>query len=113
MSPLDKRIASQIANLPRSGIRDFFELVQGRDDVISLGVGEPDFSAPWHIREAAIFSLEKGQTSYTSNLGLPTLRDAISQYVTGQFDVSYDPESEILVTGRRFGGSRSRLSRLA
>ena len=98
MSPIDKRIASQIANLPRSGIRDFFELVQGRDDVISLGVGEPDFSAPWHIREAAIFSLEKGQTSYTSNLGLPTLRDAISQYVTGQFDVSYDPESEILVT---------------
>ena len=64
------KIARNIASIPRSGIRDFFELVQGRDDVISLGVGEPDFATPWHIREAAIYSLEKGQTTYTSNLGL-------------------------------------------
>ena len=64
------KISNQVAGIPRSGIRDFFELVQGRDDVISLGVGEPDFATPWHIREAAIYSLEKGQTSYTSNLGL-------------------------------------------
>jgi aminotransferase len=98
MKPLEERIADQVRNIPRSGIRDFFELVQGRDDVISLGVGEPDFSAPWHIREAAIYSLEKGQTSYTSNLGLLSLRESISTYVEKQFDVSYDPASEILVT---------------
>ena len=98
MKPLEERIADRVRNIPRSGIRDFFELVQGRDDVISLGVGEPDFSAPWHIREAAIFSLEKGKTSYTSNLGLLSLRESISTYVEKQFDVSYDPASEILVT---------------
>lgn len=98
MKPLESRIATQVQNIPRSGIRDFFELVQGRDDVISLGVGEPDFSAPWHIREAAIFSLEKGQTSYTSNLGLLSLRECISDYVEEQFDVKYDAASEVLVT---------------
>lgn len=92
------RIARQVANIPRSGIRDFFELVQGRDDVISLGVGEPDFATPWHIREAAIYSLEQGQTSYTSNLGLPALRRSIAKYVEGLFGISYDAESEILVT---------------
>ena len=98
MKPLEDRIADQVKQIPRSGIRDFFELVQGRDDVISLGVGEPDFSAPWHIREAAIYSLEKGHTSYTSNLGLLSLRESISRYVTGQFGVTYDPASEVLVT---------------
>lgn len=98
MKPLEERIADQVRNIPRSGIRDFFELVQGRDDVISLGVGEPDFSAPWHIREAAIYSLEKGQTSYTSNLGLLSLRESITKYVEKQFHVSYDPASEVLVT---------------
>lgn len=98
MKPLEDRIAQQVANIPRSGIRDFFELVQGRDDVISLGVGEPDFPAPWHIREAAIYALEKGQTSYTSNLGLPSLRESISNYVNRKFDVAYDSSSEILVT---------------
>jgi aminotransferase len=86
------------ASIPRSGIRDFFELVQGRDDVISLGVGEPDFATPWHIREAAIYSLEKGQTTYTSNLGLLSLRKSIAKYVGGFFDVEYDAASEILVT---------------
>lgn len=91
-------IAKQIASIPRSGIRDFFELVQGRDDVISLGVGEPDFATPWHIREAAIYSLEKGQTSYTSNLGLLSLRKAIAKYVSGFFHVDYQAEKEILVT---------------
>ncbi|MAS96588.1 MAG: aromatic amino acid aminotransferase [Verrucomicrobiales bacterium] len=98
MKPLEERIAKQVKSIPRSGIRDFFELVQGRDDVISLGVGEPDFCAPWHIREAAIFSLEQGHTSYTSNLGLLSLRECISKYVTKQFDVTYDPKTEILVT---------------
>lgn len=93
-----KKISTQVASVPRSGIRDFFELVQGRDDVISLGVGEPDFATPWHIREAAIYSLEKGQTSYTSNLGLIKLRKLISRYVTDFFHVDYVPQSEIIVT---------------
>jgi aminotransferase len=98
MKPLEDRIAKHVRSIPRSGIRDFFELVQGRDDVISLGVGEPDFAAPWHIREAAIYSLEKGHTSYTSNLGLLSLREAIADYVSEQFAVDYDPKTEILVT---------------
>ena len=98
MRPLEDRVAKQVAGIPRSGIRDFFELVQGRDDVISLGVGEPDFSAPWHIREAAIYSLNKGVTSYTSNLGLLSLRDSIAKYVNKKFDVAYDAKSEVLVT---------------
>jgi aminotransferase len=72
--------------------------VQGRDDVISLGVGEPDFVTPWNIREAAIYSLEKGQTTYTSNLGLLSLRKSIARYVEGFFHVDYDPASEVLVT---------------
>jgi aminotransferase len=92
------KIARNVASIPRSGIRDFFDLVQGRDDVISLGVGEPDFPTPWHIREAAIYSLEKGQTTYTSNLGLLSLRKSISRYVDGFFGVSYEAASEILVT---------------
>lgn len=92
------KIATHVASIPRSGIRDFFELVQGRDDVISLGVGEPDFVTPWHIREAAIYSLEKGQTSYTSNLGLLSLRKSIARYVEEFFHVGYDPAREVLVT---------------
>jgi aminotransferase len=92
------KISRQVAAVPRSGIRDFFELVLGRDDVISLGVGEPDYATPWHIREAAIFSLERGHTSYTSNLGLMSLRRKIADYVGGFFEVAYNPENEILVT---------------
>ena len=91
-------IARHIANIPRSGIRDYFELVQSMDDVISLGVGEPDFTTPWHIREAAIYALEQGRTSYTSNLGMPRLREAISQYVEQKFNVSYNSDTEVLVT---------------
>lgn len=92
------KIARHVGSIPRSGIRDFFDLVIGRDDVISLGVGEPDFVTPWHIREAAIYSLEKGQTTYTANLGLLTLRKAISRYVEGFFGIDYDPAKEVLVT---------------
>ncbi len=91
-------IADQVQNIPRSGIRDFFEVVQSMGDVISLGIGEPDFATPWHIREAAIYSLEKGRTGYTSNLGLPRLRRSISDYVRKQFHVRYEPLSEILVS---------------
>ena len=74
-------IARHVADIPRSGIREFFELVQNQAGVISLGVGEPDFVTPWHIREAAIYALERGKTSYTSNLGLLKLRSAISANV--------------------------------
>lgn len=101
MSPETHRwIAGHVAALPRSGIRDFFELVakmQGQD-VISLGVGEPDFVTPWHVREAAIFALEKGKTYYTSNLGLIELRRAISAYVTEHFGIDYRPDDQVLVT---------------
>ncbi|MDF3128346.1 aminotransferase class I/II-fold pyridoxal phosphate-dependent enzyme [Kiritimatiellaeota bacterium B1221] len=92
------RLSTTVADLPRSGIRDFFEVVSQMKDVISLGVGEPDFSSPWHVRESAIYSLEQGQTGYTSNLGTPQLRGRISGYVEKFFGISYQPEREILVT---------------
>jgi aminotransferase len=93
-------VAGHIATLPKSGIRDFFELVAKMkgQDVISLGVGEPDFVTPWHIREAAIYALEHGKTYYTSNLGMPELRKAISAYVEQHFGVSYRPEDQVIVT---------------
>jgi len=97
-SSLSSKVAERIRQIPRSGIRDFFELVQSRGDVISLGVGEPDFSTPWHIREAAIFALEKGETCYTSNLGLLALRKAIARYIGGHCATAYDPAKEIIVT---------------
>lgn len=92
------RIAAHVRDIPRSGIRDFFEIVQSMKDVISLGIGEPDFVTPWHIREAAVYSLEKGRTGYTSNLGLPRLRRSISTYVAKHFSVEYNPHDEIIVT---------------
>ncbi|HEY5792151.1 MAG TPA: aminotransferase class I/II-fold pyridoxal phosphate-dependent enzyme, partial [Chthoniobacterales bacterium] len=92
------RIADHVKEIPRSGIRDFFEVVQTMADVVSLGIGEPDFATPWNIREAAIYSLEKGRTGYTSNLGLPRLRRAIANYVDEHFGVRYDAPSEVLVT---------------
>ncbi len=90
-------LAKHLADIPRSGIRDFFEIVQSMQDVISLGIGEPDFVTPWHIREAAIYSLEKGRTGYTSNLGLPKLRQAISSYVQENYGVAYRAESEVII----------------
>lgn len=92
------RIASHVRVMPPSGIRDFFDIVSTMKDVISLGIGEPDFTTPWHIREAAIFSLERGVTSYTSNLGLLSLREALAHYVSRVFHAHYNPKSEILVT---------------
>ena len=93
-------VAGHVAALPKSGIRDFFELVAEMkgQDVISLGVGEPDFVTPWNIREAAIFALERGKTYYTSNLGMIELRRAISTYVTEHFGVDYRPEDQVIVT---------------
>jgi len=90
-------IARHVRDIPRSGIREFFDIVQTMPDVISLGVGEPDFVTPWHIREAAIYALERGKTTYTSNLGLLKLREAISAYVARKFGVRYDPKTQVLV----------------
>jgi aminotransferase len=96
--PAEAFVARTVSAIPRSGIRDFFDIVQGMREVISLGIGEPDFVTPWHIREAAIYALERGRTGYTSNLGLPRLRQAIAASVERNFHVSYNPASEILVT---------------
>jgi aminotransferase len=91
------KFSDKIITLPPSGIRKFFELIIGRDDIISLGVGEPDFPTPWQIREEAWYYLERGYTSYTSNWGLLALREEIARYLT-KFGLSYNPQSEILVT---------------
>lgn len=91
-------IAGHVQAIPRSGIREFFDLVQGTPGVISLGVGEPDFVTPWHIREAAIYALEKGRTSYTSNLGLLRLREAIARHVECAFGLAYNPRNQVLIT---------------
>ena len=91
-------IADHVKAIPRSGIRDFFEIVQTMADVISLGIGEPDFVTPWRVREAAIYSLERGKTGYTSNLGLPKLRKEIAAYVEKNYSVAYDGLSEVLIT---------------
>jgi aminotransferase len=93
----NQSIARHVRAIPRSGIRDFFDIVQSMKEVISLGVGEPDFATPWHIREAAIYALERGKTSYTSNLGLLKLREAIALSVNKHFKVGYDPKNEILI----------------
>ena len=95
---LKKHIAAHIREIPKSGIREFFDIVAQEKEVISLGVGEPDFDTPWHIREAAIYALEKGKTHYTSNLGLIELRRAISRYVERNFSIAYKPEDEVIVT---------------
>tara|TARA_B100001248_G_scaffold262669_1_gene260651 strand:- start:48318 stop:49493 length:1176 start_codon:yes stop_codon:yes gene_type:complete len=95
---MSRFVAKHVAGLPRSGIRDFFAIVAQMKDAISLGIGEPDFVTPWGIREATIFALEQGKTSYTDNRGLNALREEIADYVAELFDVSYDPEDEILVT---------------
>lgn len=91
-------------DLKPSGIRKFFDLVHGRKDVITLGVGEPDFVTPWHVREACVYGLETGRTQYTSNAGMPELRSAIAEYLDNRFAVSYEPSNEILVT---IGGSEA------
>ena len=91
-------VVAPIRNLPKSGIREFFDLVAGRSDVISLGVGEPDFTTPWNVRESAIYSLEAGYTSYTSNAGTPELRRTICNYVKENYNADYDPMKECLVT---------------
>jgi aminotransferase len=87
-----------VRDIPRSGIRDFFDIVTTMKDVISLGIGEPDFDTPWHVRESTVFALERGATHYTSNLGYLELRRALSRYVQKAFGCEYNPEDEVLVT---------------
>jgi aminotransferase len=84
--------------LPSSAIREFFDLVTASDDIISLGVGEPDFVTPWAVREYAIFTLERGSTTYTSNRGLLELRQEVARYLNERFGLNNDPQTEILIT---------------
>lgn len=95
---MNNYLASHVASLPPSGIRKFFDLVATMKDVISLGVGEPDFVTPWTVRESGIFSLEEGQTMYTSNSGLFELREELSHHLNRTLGLSYNPLGEILIT---------------
>jgi aminotransferase len=95
---LRDRLNVTVRDIPRSGIRDFFDIVSTMRDVISLGIGEPDFDTPWHVRESTVFALERGATHYTSNLGYLELRRALTKYVRKAFGGEYNPESEVLIT---------------
>ena len=95
-------LSSTIVNIKPSGIRKFFDIAAEMDDVISLGVGEPDFDTPWHVRDEGIYSLEKGRTSYTSNAGLKELKEEIAKFLKRRYDLTYDPAKEMIVT---VGGS--------
>ena len=99
---LEDMIVDNVKNMPPSGIRKYFDIINEMEDVISLGVGEPDFVTPWNVREAGIYSLEKGHTHYSSNAGFIELRNEISKYLNRRFDLKYNPTNEILVT---VGGS--------
>ena len=94
----DNKINKTVRDMPKSGIRKFFDIAAELDDCISLGVGEPDFVTPWEIRDAAIKSIQSGRTQYTSNAGLLSLRREISWYLSSRFNTDYDPENEIIVT---------------
>ncbi len=100
----EKLLNPQILSVKPSGIRKFFDLTEKMDSVISLGVGEPDFPTPWHIRHAGIQSLENSKTRYTSNWGLAKLRESISRYMNRKYSLSYSPDNEIIVT---VGGSEA------
>ncbi|PYZ93895.1 aromatic amino acid aminotransferase [Salipaludibacillus keqinensis] len=92
------QLSDAVNRIQPSGIRRFFDLASSMDNIISLGVGEPDYATPWNVREASIHSLERGVTSYTANAGLIELREAISRYLERRFQVSYDPKDEVVVT---------------
>lgn len=104
MMDYDKLMIKRVTDVPPSGIRRFFDIASEMENVISLGVGEPDFDTPWHIREEGIYSLEKGRTFYSANAGLLALRQEISHYMQRRFNLSYDPKKEVLVT---VGGSEA------
>lgn len=99
---MEDMILDNVKNMPPSGIRKYFDIINEMDDVISLGVGEPDFVTPWNVREAGIYSLEQGHTHYSSNAGFIELRNEISKYLYRRFNLSYNPVDEIIVT---VGGS--------
>ena len=100
----DRILPRSIVEMPASGIRKFFDILDSMQDVVALTVGQPDFATPWHIREAGIESLEKGKTYYTSNAGTPELRREICNYLKRRFDLEYDPVHETVVT---VGGSEA------
>lgn len=104
MIDYEKLLHKTVRDIPPSGIRKFFDLLDDKKDVVALTVGQPDFVTPWHIRRAAIESLERGKTYYTSNAGLMEARKQISAYLNRRFSLDYDPESEILIT---VGGSEA------
>lgn len=99
---MEKMILDKVKDMPPSGIRKYFDMINEMENVISLGVGEPDFVTPWNVVEAGIYSLEKGHTHYSSNAGFIELRREISNYMNRRYNLSYRPEDEILVT---VGGS--------
>ena len=101
---MTKTLSEMVLNMKPSGIRKFFDLVSEMDNVISLGVGEPDFDTPWHIRDEGIYALERGKTFYTSNSGLKELREEIAKYQKRHQGIEYNPNNEILVT---VGGSEA------
>ncbi|WP_372632949.1 aminotransferase class I/II-fold pyridoxal phosphate-dependent enzyme [Cohnella sp.] len=98
LTPMERLLSPQVLEMPPSGIRKFFDYTSGMKDVISLGVGEPDFVTPQIVRDACVAALDKGRTTYTSNAGMPELREAISGYLSDSCGVIYDPDSEVLVT---------------
>ena len=104
MMNYEKLLSRVVQDIPPSGIRKFFDIVAVMDDAISLGVGEPDFVTPWSIREAGIYSLEKGRTYYTANSGILELREECSRYMNRKYGIEYDPKAEILIT---VGGSEA------
>ncbi|MEA4826837.1 MAG: aminotransferase class I/II-fold pyridoxal phosphate-dependent enzyme, partial [Clostridium sp.] len=99
---IEDMILTNVKNMPPSGIRKYFDMINEMKDVISLGVGEPDYVTPWNIREAGIYSLEKGHTHYSSNAGFIELRYQISKYLNKRYELDYNPEDQIIVT---VGGS--------
>lgn len=101
---MTKPLSDVVQNLKPSGIRKFFDIVSEMKDAISLGVGEPDFDTPWHIRDEGIYALEKGRTFYTSNAGLKELREEICNYQKRKQGIDYDPLNEVIVT---VGGSEA------
>jgi len=98
MSNIDGLVKDSVKNMAPSGIRKYFDLINEMEDVISLGIGEPDFVTPWQIREAAIYSIEKGHTHYTANAGMKELRSEISKYIKNNYNLDYNADNEILVT---------------
>ena len=100
----ERYLSDKVQSLQPSGIRRFFDILNEMKDAISLSVGEPDFQTPWHIRDAGIYSLEKGFTKYTPNAGLIDLRREIAEYLSRRFDLHYNPEKEMLIS---VGGSEA------